>query len=97
MVGKIFLAVLPALTNAANTGEFDLQVAVKHVAMAADTMFSAVHMQMLRRCCRLDKVLLASLLLQTRTTGLRCLCAWKTDPGISMQESATQIPHCFPK
>ncbi len=40
---------------------------------AVQEMFSAVHMQLLARACRLDKLLLAALLLETRASGDRAL------------------------
>ena len=40
---------------------------------AVQEMFSAVHMQLLARACRLDKLLLVALLLEMRASGARAL------------------------
>jgi len=42
---------------------------MRHVDAAVQEMFSAVHMQLLARACRLDKLLLAALLLEMRASG----------------------------
>lgn len=44
-------------------------VEMRHVDAAVQEMFSAVHMQLLGRACRLDKLLLVALMLETRATG----------------------------
>ena len=40
-----------------------------HVDLAVTEMFRAVHMQMLGNACRLEKILLAALVIETRATG----------------------------
>ena len=40
-----------------------------HVDMAIREMFRAVHMQLLGNACRLEKLLLAALVIETRATG----------------------------
>ena len=46
-----------------------LQVAMEHVNQAVEEMFSEAHMQLLANCCRLEKLLLACLLLELRARG----------------------------
>ena len=43
---------------------------MRHVNLAVEDMFSATHMRLLATCCRLDKMLLASLLLELRAKGV---------------------------
>lgn len=40
-----------------------------HVDAAIREMFRAVHMQLLGNACRLEKILLAALVMETRATG----------------------------
>ena len=40
-----------------------------HVDAAVTEMFRAVHMQLLGNTCRLEKLLLAALIMETRATG----------------------------
>lgn len=40
-----------------------------HVDAAIREMFRAVHMQLLGNACRLEKILLAALVIETRATG----------------------------
>lgn len=40
-----------------------------HVDAAIREMFRAVHMQLLGNCCRLEKIALAALVMETRATG----------------------------
>ena len=40
-----------------------------HVDAAVTEMFRAVHMQLLGNTCRLEKLLLAALVMETRATG----------------------------
>lgn len=47
----------------------DPQVAMRHIHAAVEEMFSAAHMQLLGNACRLEKLLLAALLLETRARG----------------------------
>ena len=42
---------------------------MEHVNQAVEEMFSAAHMQLLANCCRLEKMLLACLLLELRARG----------------------------
>lgn len=49
----------------ANTG----MVKMSHVDDAINEMFQATHMQMMRNCCRLDKMLLASIHMESRAKG----------------------------
>lgn len=42
---------------------------MRHINLAVEEMFSAAHMQLLATCCKLDKMLLASLLLELRAKG----------------------------
>lgn len=42
---------------------------MRHINLAVEEMFNAVHMQLLLNCCRMDKLLLASLLLELRAKG----------------------------
>lgn len=46
-----------------------LQVAMRHINLAVEEMFNAAHMHLLFNCCRLDKILLAALLLELRARG----------------------------
>jgi origin recognition complex subunit 1 len=46
-------------------------VQMAHVDVAITEMFRAVHMQLLGACCRLEKLLLAALVLDLRATGAR--------------------------
>ena len=46
------------------------KVKMSHVDEAINEMFQATHMQMMRNCCRLDKTLLASILLESRSKGV---------------------------
>jgi len=46
-----------------------IQVGMRHINLAVEDMFSAAHMQLLASCCKLDKMLLASLLLELRAKG----------------------------
>ena len=41
-----------------------------HVDLAVTEMFRAVHMQLLGNACRLEKILLAALVIETRATGM---------------------------
>ena len=45
-------------------------VTMAHVDLAVTEMFRAVHMQMLGNACRLEKILLAALVIETRATGM---------------------------
>lgn len=49
---------------------------MSHVDDAINEMFQATHMQMMRNCCRLEKMLLAAVLMESRARGqlLCCLC-----------------------
>jgi hypothetical protein len=42
---------------------------ISHVDEAVTEMFRAVHMQLLGNTCRLEKMLLAALVTETRATG----------------------------
>ncbi len=42
---------------------------MSHVDAAMNEMFQATHMQLLRNCCRLEKLVLAAILLQGRAQG----------------------------
>lgn len=42
---------------------------MSHVDQAINEMFQATHMQMMRNCCRLEKILLAAILLESRSKG----------------------------
>ena len=44
-------------------------VKMSHVDDAINEMFQATHMQMMRNCCRLEKMLLASIHLECRAKG----------------------------
>ena len=44
-------------------------VTMGHVDAAVTEMFRAVHMQLLGNTCRLEKLLLAALVMETRATG----------------------------
>ena len=44
-------------------------VKMSHVDDAINEMFQATHMQMMRNCCRLEKMLLASILMESRAKG----------------------------
>ena len=44
-------------------------VSMAHVDLAVTEMFRAVHMQLLGNACRLEKILLAALVIETRATG----------------------------
>ena len=44
---------------------------MSHVDAAMNEMFQATHMQLLRNCCRLEKLVLAAILLQGRAQGER--------------------------
>ena len=48
-------------------------VKMSHVDDAINEMFQATHMQMMRNCCRLEKVLLASILMEARAKGQRSI------------------------
>ena len=43
---------------------------MRHINLAVEEMFNAAHMHLLFNCCRLDKLLLASLLLELRAKGM---------------------------
>jgi hypothetical protein len=43
-----------------------------HVDAAISEMFRAVHMQLLGNACRLEKLLMAALVLEMRATGTMC-------------------------
>lgn len=45
------------------------KVKMSHVDEAINEMFQATHMQMMRSCCRLEKILLAAILLESRSKG----------------------------
>lgn len=42
---------------------------MSHVDDAINEMFQATHMQMMRNCCRLEKMLLASIHMESRAKG----------------------------
>ena len=42
---------------------------MRHINLAVEEMFNAAHMQLLSNCCRMDKILLAALLLELRAKG----------------------------
>ncbi len=44
-------------------------VTMSHVDLAVTEMFRAVHMQLLGNTCRLEKLVLAALVIETRATG----------------------------
>lgn len=44
-------------------------VKMSHVDDAINEMFQATHMQMMRNCCRLEKMLLASIHMESRAKG----------------------------
>ena len=44
---------------------------MSHVDAAMNEMFQATHMQLLRNCCRLEKLVLAAILLEGRALGER--------------------------
>ena len=45
-------------------------VTMAHVDLAVTEMFRAVHIQLLGNACRLEKILLAALVIETRATGM---------------------------
>lgn len=45
------------------------KVKMSHVDQAINEMFQATHMQMMRNCCRLEQILLAAILLESRSKG----------------------------
>ena len=47
---------------------------MSHVDDAINEMFQATHMQMMRNCCRLEKLLLACILLESRSKGQPSYC-----------------------
>ena len=51
-------------------------VRLPHVDGAVRVMFGAAHMQLLRTAGVLDKILLAALLMETKSTGARCTLAF---------------------
>ena len=53
-------------------GAYAAKVKMSHVDEAINEMFQATHMRMMRNCCRLDQILLASILLESRSKG-KCI------------------------
>lgn len=47
---------------------------MSHVDEAINEMFQATHMQMMRNCCRLEKMLLAAILMESRARGHSLHC-----------------------
>ncbi|KAK9836005.1 hypothetical protein WJX81_005277 [Elliptochloris bilobata] len=62
-------AAAPAAGNAPLGARSSGCVEMRHVDAAVQEMFSAAHMQLLGRACRLDKLLLVALMLETRFSG----------------------------
>ena len=58
-------------TSMAHAGQVQArgQVKMPHIDTAIKEMFGAVHMQLLGSCCQLDKLLLASLIMETNAQG----------------------------
>ena len=50
------------------------QVAMRHINLGVEQMFSAAHMQLLTSCCPLEKLVLASLVLETKAQGDQAAC-----------------------
>ena len=77
-------------------------VKMSHVDDAINEMFQATHMQMMRNCCRLEKMLLASIHMESRAKGcpsmiwLSCLChvsvASQNDCNIGLRNA---MLHCM--
>ncbi|KAL0033288.1 hypothetical protein WJX77_001908 [Trebouxia sp. C0004] len=71
-------------------------VKMSHVDVAINEMFQATHMQMMRNCCRLEKMLLASVLMESRARGhtdvmmenvhvrLEGLCQGHSEPSVAI-------------
>ena len=55
--------------GAAAAGHRQPVVQMAHVDVAVTEMFRAVHMQLLGSCCRLEKLLLAALVIDMRASG----------------------------
>jgi len=58
------------------------------VDAAVQEMFSAVHMQLLARACRLDKLLLVALLLEMRASGDPYPSPTQRGPRCTLQAAA---------
>lgn len=75
--GAAAAAAAAAVTAAAAAKEAEHRragvVVFGHVDVAIRDMFRAAHMQLLGNACRLEKILLAALVLDNRATGLECL------------------------
>lgn len=81
-------------------------VKMSHVDDAINEMFQATHMQMMRNCCRLEKVLLASILMESRAKGqhsmtapifealLACACQDPCLEGLHEHGLARNNEHC---
>ncbi|KAA6424992.1 MAG: origin recognition complex subunit 1-like [Trebouxia sp. A1-2] len=71
-------------------------VKMSHVDDAINEMFQATHMQMMRNCCRLEKMLLAAVLMESRARGhtdvmmenvhvrLEGLCQGHSEPNVAV-------------
>ena len=53
---------------------------MSHVDDAINEMFQATHMQMMRNCCRLEKMLLAAVLMESRARGQLLCCLGQAIP-----------------
>lgn len=63
---------------------------MRHINLAVEDMFNTAHMQLLMNCCQLDKMLLASLLLELRAKGTATLvlkCSGGLDPPPALNDS----------
>ncbi len=64
---------------------------MRHINLAVEEMFNAAHMQLLFNCCRMDKILLAALLLELRAKGKAFIFSLKSSAfrALSIPELAT--------
>ena len=62
-------------------------VTMSHVDLAVTEMFRAVHMQLLGNTCRLEKLVLAALVIETRATG--------TSPCSNLSKIIKQLHNTF--
>ncbi|KAL3142669.1 hypothetical protein ABBQ38_002975 [Trebouxia sp. C0009 RCD-2024] len=91
-------AAAPA-TTASNHTQASGMVKMSHVDDAINEMFQATHMQMMRNCCRLEKMLLASIHMESRAKGhtevmmedvhrrLEGLCQGHSEPQVSIGDA----------
>lgn len=67
---KIFSMCMGASVKSSNSKLCNAgMVKMSHVDDAINEMFQATHMQMMRNCCRLEKMLLASIHMESRAKG----------------------------